>query len=100
MGGGSAEQIGESPSQLTPGRDASLGVDVAQVKRDGATGDEQLPAHLGVGSTGGDQPRDGELLMGEVEGGAPLLAGRRPAVCSSASQTARKGVARNRSSFS
>ena len=54
MGGGSAEQIGESPSQLTPGRDASLGVDVAQVKGDGTTGDEQLPAHLGVGSTGGN----------------------------------------------
>ena len=71
MGGGSAEQTGESPSQLTPGRDASLGVDVAQVKRDSATGDEQLAAHLGVGSTGGYQPRDGELLMGEVEGRSP-----------------------------
>jgi len=71
MRGGSAEQAGKSSSQLTPGRYASLCVDVAQVKRDSPTGDEQLPAHLGVGSTGGDQPRDRELLMGEVEGGAP-----------------------------
>src|SRR5581483_9156642 len=57
---------GEGGAEVAAGGDAQLGEDLAQVPLDGAGGQEELGADLGVGAAVDGEPGDRGLLGGEL----------------------------------